>query len=360
MRVPHVWTKRERAEQFRDTLVGLLKLATVPKQIREEIQAGWDREVWSNLLDSEGKRFTKFDDFCRDPNGLGCDPKAVRARLREWLGAPAFALTTTPVAQRGRRTDLEQGTSRHGGDKSRPSRTHTRERAILRAPPLLVKAHKRKIIGKVHAEFLVHRAQDCPECPRLKSIMEAIGAGGDIQGDHEIAHLNRSLSKQINALQEDTKGKKGRARKALAETRPFPLLTEGSDIGEPAAASEFASVAGTPTREDLGAETAAPPSTEPLVIEVRSDLQADPADLKAAVVDLLRSWRRVALLMKSHRQRQLCLELLRGVGTQELPADDETLYEAFVHQLRTPCSGPKPPVKVGRRGAGRGPMRGAA
>jgi len=73
---------------------------------------------------------------------------------------------------------------------------------------------------------------------------------------------------------------------ALAETRPFPLLTEGRDIGEPAAASAFTSVAGTLTREGLGAETAAPPSSEPLVIEGRSDLQADPADLKAAVVEL--------------------------------------------------------------------------
>jgi hypothetical protein len=381
MKVPHVWTKRERAEQFRDTLVGLLKLAAVPEQIREEIQAGCDREIWSNLLDSEGKRFTNFDDFCRDPNGLGCDPKPVRARLKEWLGAPAFALTTTPVAQRGRRTDLEQGTSGHGGDKSRPSRTHTRERAILQAPPLLVKAHKRKIVGKVHAEFLVHRAQKCPECPRLKSINEAIEAGIDIQGDHEIAHLNRSLSKRINALYQDTKGKKGRARKAVAETRPLPLFTEGSNIGVSAAASDavtatfvaesaraessghtpaVAGVTGTPTRDDVGDEAPVARSVEPTLVGGRSDLQTDPPDLKAAVVDLIRSWRRVAPLMRSHRQRQLCLELLRGVAAQELPADDETLYEAFVYQLRTPCSGPKPPVKVGRRGTGRGAMRGAA
>jgi hypothetical protein len=342
-RAPH-----ERALAFRNTLRELVKVKTVPDRVLAELRTCWQRNIWTSLLGSDGRLFKTFGDFCRDVRGLGCEPAPVEALLTELIGATAFALSATPVAQPGRRTDRHDPTSRRRGEKSRPSRTHTRHRTIHRGPPVLVQAVGCKVLGKMHAEFLAGYHQENPECARFAALMHQLEDGVAAQGKADRAAARTAISGEVQALKtalrRSPQGRSGR-RKASGSPMAVPANEAGASGTTPShqvAASTDSDAA--EARPPVGASVRAgrseacprPPLLAPPSCIARADLptSSDGPDLHALFLDLLRTWRRIVAHAGDGLDLPRWLEVLHCAASGECRDDDHTLFARLAPEDR--------------------------
>jgi hypothetical protein len=334
----------DRAVAFRETLRGLVMLKKVPEQILEEIRTCWHRRIWTSLVGSDYRPFKTFDDFCRDSQGLGCDPAPVKALLTEWIGAAAFALATTPVAQQGRRTDRLAGTSRHDGEKSRPSRTDSRHRKIHRGPHVLVDAVGTRILGKMDAEFIARYHAENPRCTRLAAIVRQLEEGvAKPKAEH--ASIRTAISGRVRALKGGTPSSPRRSGKERNEaptplvaagnrapgasmSTTIPLLSAGAD-GKEAAATAPGAMLNQPEVTGEGES-----SLLPVVAGDHGQSPAGASELRATFVDLLRAWRRIVAVVGDDLESSVWLELLQAATADDGCIDDDELYARLAAHLR--------------------------
>lgn len=336
----------DRAVAFRDTLRGLLMLKTVPEEVLGEIRTCWHRRIWTSLLGSDCRPFKTFDDFCRDPMGLGCDPAPVKALLTEWVGAAAFALATTPVAQQGRRTDRLKGTSRQSGEKSRPSRTDSRRRKIHRGPQVLVDAVGSRVLGTMNAEFLARYDAKNPGCTQFAAILRQLEEGV-AKPKAERASIRLAISGQVLALKDGTPSSSRRGRKTRNEVLT-PSLAPGNRAPRAPVSTANPLLSARADRQEAPAtapgdmlrlpEFTGPGESSALLLPVLAgdDGQsvAGASELRASFVDLLRAWRRIIAVVGDDLELSVWLELLQGATAHDVRIDDEQLYARLATQLR--------------------------
>jgi hypothetical protein len=337
----------DRAVAFRDTLRGLLMLKTVPEQVLEEIRTCWHRRIWTSLVGSDCRPFKTFDYFCRDAMGLGCDPAPVKAFLKEWIGAAAFALATTPVAQQGRRTDRLDGTSRRNGAKSsRPSRTHSRNRKIHRGPQVLVDAVGGHVLGTMHAEFLARYDVEHRGCTRLAGILLQLEEGV-AKPEAERAAIKRAVSGQVQALIDGMPSSPRRGGKKRNEVpKPSvaardrapraPMSTTDRLLGARTDGQEAAAIApgGMLGLPEFTAEGESSALLQSVLGGHHGQPVAGASELLASFVDLLRAWRRIIAVVGDDLELSVWLELLQGATAHDVRIDDDELYARLATHLR--------------------------
>jgi hypothetical protein len=167
---PLVLSLEDKAAKTRDNLRVLILQETVPDQLATELVSEIDHKFWTRLRGVNNKRFTDFDDFCRDPNGLRADPTVVRALLVKLRGRNATKLITLPPKRQGHRTDLEP-TSRPKDEKSETPSSDTRCRRIQSGPPEVLRAFSHDHLQEKEAARVASFARENPESPELKSIL---------------------------------------------------------------------------------------------------------------------------------------------------------------------------------------------
>jgi hypothetical protein len=338
----------DRAVAFRDTLRGLVMLEKVPEQVLEEIRTCWDRRIWTSLFGSDCRPFKTFDDFCRDPMGLGCEPAPIKALLTEWVGAAAFALATTPVAQQGRRTDRLAGTSRQNGEKSRPSRTDSRHRKIHRGPQVLVDAVGSRILGKMNAEFLARYAAENPRCTLLAEILRQLEEGvAKPKAEHTA--IRAAISGRVNALKGGTPSPSRRGAKKRNEL-PTPSVAaknraSGTDMSTtvrlPSARADRNEAVPTGPVDMLSLpEATGEGQSAALRLPVVAGDHGQSADgapeLQVVFADLLRAWRRIVAVIGGDLELSIWLELLQAATVHDGGIDDDDLYALLATHLRVP------------------------
>lgn len=349
---PTFRTAHQRATAFRNTLRELLKVHALPEQVMQELRACWERSIWTSLLGSDLKPFKTFDDFCRDPAGLGCDPAPVRAVLEKWMSAAAFALVTTPVAQQGRRTDRLAVTSSRRGDKSRPRRTDTRHRTIHGGPEILVTATGRGLIGKMNAEFLAGYAKRHPGCERLAALLRQLEAGLEVTDKAAVVSLRIAISNDVRSLKDDRPSNQtgGGAKVRKPSPARTAAMTDGSNGGRAAPVIRLlpAASAGEDARIRPHSALSVPPdgpscgtpsSTAVLAPASAERRAADEAirealaDVQPSFVSVVRAWRQLASLLPNDAVRRTCVDLLHVVTSRDPGISDDDLYTCLTAQV---------------------------
>lgn len=341
---PKFRTAHERATAFRNTVRELLKVNALPARVTEELRACWHRSIWTNLAGSDLKPFKTFDDFCRDPAGLGCDPVPVKAILEKWVGAAAFALGITPVAQQGRRTDRLEGTSRRNGDKSRPARTDSRHRAIHRGPQVLAQAVGSNVLGKMNAEFLASYGAKNPGCTRFAEIVRQLEAGV-AKPKAERVSSRIAVSGQVQALKNATQSPSRRSRKKPDEVTPPPMAADSGETGAPltkpdrlcsaqaAAQGAATSALGGLPSTDMN-DSAEPPVLLQRALGRGHDQNAARAlELRASFFELLRAWRQMVALVGDDLDLRGWLALFENATDRVPGTDDEELLSRLEAEL---------------------------